>query len=65
MIEDTLSQLIAMAWLEVIAQREEILRAFIAKTDFQPDEIEQVQQQTPTGWQWYVRRKAFSGAVRP
>jgi hypothetical protein len=41
----------------VMGQREEILRAFIAKYGFQPDEAEQVEQDTPTGRRWYVRRR--------
>lgn len=42
----------------VYAQREEILEAFIAKYKCQPDEIVQVQQQTPTGLKWWVERQA-------
>lgn len=43
------------AWQQVIAQREEILQAFIAKYGMQPDEIEQVEQRTETGWRWWVQ----------
>ena len=52
--------LIIGAWQDVIAQREEILRAFIAKYGYQPDEIVQVEQRTETGWRWYVQRKDAS-----
>lgn len=45
------------AYSEVIAQREEILRAFIAKYGCQPDEIEQIIQTTCDGVRWYVRNK--------
>jgi hypothetical protein len=39
----------------VLAQREEILRAFVAKYGWQPDAIEQVEERTATGVRWYVR----------
>ena len=37
--------------------KEEILRAFIAKYGYQPDEVEQVVENTPTGTIWSVRKK--------
>jgi len=43
--------------LEVYGQREEILKAFIAKYGYAPDEIEQVEQHTSTGMIWYVRKR--------
>ncbi len=41
----------------LLEQREEIVRAFIAKYNCQPDEITQVEQRTPTGYIWYVTKK--------
>lgn len=43
---------------EVMAQREEILRAFVAKHGFDPDECEQVYENNPNGTRWYVIRLA-------
>jgi hypothetical protein len=45
------------AWEEVIAQREEITRAFIAKYGIEPDEIEQVEERGVYEIVWYVRRR--------
>jgi hypothetical protein len=42
---------------EVIAQREEITRAFIAKYGIEPDEIEQVKERGVYEIVWYVRRR--------
>lgn len=41
----------------LLEQREEIVRAFIAKYNCQPDEIGQVEQQTDSGLIWYVTKK--------
>lgn len=38
---------------EVMVQREEILKAFIAKHGFEPDEAIQVQD----GLKWYIRKR--------
>lgn len=38
-------------------QREEILRAFIAKYGLQPDEVVQVYKITPEGWVYSVRKR--------
>ena len=38
-------------------QREEILRAFVAQYGCEPDEVEQVEQNTPTGKIWFVRKR--------
>ncbi len=43
--------------VEIAQQREEILRAFIAKYGWQPDEIEQVQEYRLDGVHWYVRKR--------
>ena len=42
---------------DVLEQREEILKAFIAKHGYQPEEIEQVFQSTPDGFRWWVRKR--------
>jgi hypothetical protein len=44
-------------------QRDEIITAFIAKYQVGPDEIEQVEQRTPTGSVWYVRRRAVGSLI--
>lgn len=41
----------------VYAQRDEILKAFIAKYGCMPDEAVQCEQSTPHGYRWYVRKK--------
>lgn len=47
----------------LMASREEILQAFVAKHGFQPEEAEQVEEVTPNGRRWYVRkRKPRAGA---
>ena len=56
MMED-LQEMIRREIDAVMNQREEILRAFIAKYSCQPDEIEQVEVRTETGWRWYAQRK--------
>ncbi len=59
-----LQSVVQSAWEQVIAQREEILRAFVAKYGMQPDEIEQVQQRTATGWRWFVQpRRLTTGST--
>lgn len=50
--------------VKILDQREEVLRAFIAKYGCEPDEIEQVEQMTDTGRVWYLRRKARSDNAR-
>lgn len=42
---------------EIFAQREEILRAFIAKYGCGPEEVEQVVANTPEGSKWFVRKR--------
>lgn len=42
---------------EVMKKREEIVRAFVAKYGWNPDECEQVIQMMPDGQRWFVRRK--------
>jgi hypothetical protein len=41
----------------VLANREEILRAFVAKYGFEPDEAIQVIQQTDMGLRWWVEKR--------
>ncbi len=57
-LADEIGELIARAQREINLQREEILRAFIAKYGWEPDECEQVLEMTESGGtRWYVRRK--------
>ena len=44
--------------VEVLANREEILRAFIAKHGFDPDDAEQVVEYLPNGVHYYVRKRS-------
>jgi hypothetical protein len=49
---------------QIMEQREEILKAFIAKYGFAPDEAVQVIEYTHNGTRWYVekrRRKEDNG----
>ena len=46
---------------EVMANREEILRAFIAKYGCEPDEIMQYEQLTANGMRWYVQHELPEG----
>jgi hypothetical protein len=41
----------------IMEQREEILRAFVTKYDFEPEECEQVIQSKGITTIWFVRRK--------
>jgi hypothetical protein len=41
-----------------MAQREEIIEAFMAKYGIEPDELLQVERETPTGRIWSVERRA-------
>ncbi len=41
----------------IYSQREEILRAFLAKYGCDPDEVVQFEETTPTGTKWWVERK--------
>ena len=52
---ESLDNLIRAQVAEVYAQRDEIMRAFIAKYGFEPDRAIQVQEQGAVG-KWYVRR---------
>ena len=43
---------------EVMSQREEILRAFVAKYGYEPERAVQVEQRMPDGTtRWFVRRR--------
>jgi len=46
------------AYRKIMAQREEIIEAFIAKYGIEPDELLQVQRETPTGQTWSIERRA-------
>lgn len=52
-----LAQLVESELRAIIMQREEIIRAFIAKYGCQPNEIEQIEELTETGRRWYLRKK--------
>ena len=52
---ESLDNLIRAQVAEVYAQRDEIMRAFIAKYGFEPDRAIQVHEQGLNG-KWYVRR---------
>lgn len=44
-------------WEKIMAQREEIAAAFIAKYGIQPDQVEQVVRPCKGGVRWYLRRR--------
>lgn len=49
---------------ELLAQREEVLRAFIAKHGFEPDRAIQIEQRMPDGTtHWFIRRRTDEGAI--
>lgn len=50
---------------EKLAVREDILKAFIAKHNIEPEDVEQVEQATSYGWSWYVRKRAPSPSENP
>ena len=57
-ISDTLDGIVRQTVDSVMAQREEILRAFIAKHGFEPDRAIQIEQRMPDGTTcWFVRRR--------
>jgi hypothetical protein len=59
-LETDLVDAVKRVHLEIINQREEILRAFIAKYGFDPDEVEQVVDMNDYDKliiRWYVRKK--------
>ncbi len=41
----------------ILEDREEIIKAFIAKHGFDPDEMEQVHETTENGSCWYLRKR--------
>lgn len=43
---------------KILAQREEVCDAFVAKYGFEPERFVQVNRTTPTGQEWSVRRKS-------
>ncbi len=46
--------------IAIAMQREEILKAFIAKYNVEPNECEQIVEHYPSGKiRWYVRKKAM------
>jgi len=55
---DTLDGIVRQTVDSVIAQREEVLRAFIAKHGFEPDRAIQIEQRMRDGTtRWFVRRR--------
>ena len=54
---DRLHSLVGQKLNSINEQREEILEAFVAKYGFQPDECEQVYEETLNGFKWSVRKK--------
>jgi len=49
---------------EVMDQREEILRAFIAKYGYEPDKVMQVEQRMSDGSvRWFVCHKSVPGLI--
>ena len=55
-IGNTLDCLVRQTVEEVMGQREEVLRAFIAKHGFEPDQAIQIEQRMPDGTtRWFVR----------
>lgn len=42
---------------EIYSQREEILKAFVAKHGFDADQAEQVEERTENGVRWYIRKR--------
>lgn len=57
-IGNTIDCLVRQKVEEVLGQREEVLRAFIAKHGFEPDRAIQIEQRMPDGTtRWFVRRR--------
>jgi hypothetical protein len=55
---DAINKAVDKAFARVMAQREEILEAFIAKYGADPDQVEQVEQRMEDGSvRWFVRQK--------
>lgn len=52
-----LEQIKAEALQGIREQREEILKAFLAKYELAPNEVEQVIEYTPTGIRWFIHKK--------
>lgn len=48
----------------IAAQREQIVRAFVAQHGFKPDEAEQVVQHTEAGTAFYIRKRAPGGGTQ-
>lgn len=53
-----LSALLRRIAMFSISDREALLALFMAETGLKPSEIELVQEQTPTGWRWYYRKRS-------
>jgi hypothetical protein len=59
-LQEDLIEAVHKVQLEIMDQREEILRAFVAKYGFDPDQIEQVVDMSDYDKmiiRWYVRKK--------
>ena len=62
--KDTIEPLVRQKIEEVMGQRDEVLRAFIAKYGFEPDRAIQIAQRMPDGTtRWFVRRRTDSDAL--
>lgn len=53
----TLDDLMRVAFENIMAQREEVLRAFIAKHGLLPDKVEQIIEKSGNKIRWYLRRR--------
>lgn len=58
-------EIIKRSYSEVLAHREEILKAFIAKYKCEPNEIEIVEQRMDDGLVWYVRKRTEALSAQP
>lgn len=64
-LQKQLEELAAKRLSIIMAQRTEILEAFIAKHGFHPEETEQVVQNTENGGQLYYIRKRTTEITQP
>ncbi len=55
-MNDSMQAVCSQAIHDVMEQREEILRTFVAKYGFEANRAVQIVQHTPTGSRWFVKR---------
>lgn len=55
--DQLLRELAQKAYNGIMAQRAEVLAAFVAKYGCGPDEVVQVERHTGTGTRWWVERR--------